>query len=203
MAQPQRTTTVRHALHHDLAGAADVLAQAFVADPWFRWLYPDDATWTQQATAWFHFVLDRAFSKGHTYVADGGAVNWIPPDVHFPEPDDVALAVGLLGTQIGDRAATAFDAIGRAGATFPDRPRFHCVYVGVRPDAQGRGLGSTLLRRVLDACDRDGLAASLTSTNDANLPLYHSLGFREIGEVPIPGTGRSMRPMWREPLPVT
>ena len=191
--------TVRHARRVDLDGASNVLAEAFAADPWFRWLYPDDATWNARAAAWFGLVLDRAFSKGHTYVTDGGAVNWIPPDVHFPEPGDVAAAVELLASQIGERASAAFGVIGAAGAAFPDEPRFHCVYVGVRPDKQGHGLGRALLGRVLDVCDRDGLPASLTSTNDANLPLYRSLGFREIGEVPIPGTGRSMRPMWRAP----
>jgi GNAT superfamily N-acetyltransferase len=200
MGAPSVTASpVRHARRADLPGAAAVLVEAFAADPWFRWLYPDDATWPDCAGAWFGLVLDRAFPRGHTYVTGDGAVNWIPPDVHFPEEADVGLAVELLGGQIGERAGAALGVIGAAGAVFPDEPRFHCVYVGVRRAARGRGVGTSLLRRVLDVCDREGHAASLTSTNDANLPLYRSLGFVEIGSVPIPGTAHVMRPMWRAP----
>jgi GNAT superfamily N-acetyltransferase len=123
--------------------------------------------------------------------------------VHFPEAHDVELAAHLLTAQIGARADAALAVIGRGGAVFPDEPRFHCVYVGVRTDARGRGLGRGLLARVLDVCDEDGLPASLTSTNDVNLPFYRSLGFRELGEVAIPDTGNVMRPMWREPRRAT
>jgi GNAT superfamily N-acetyltransferase len=188
---------VRQARRADLdAGACD-LAAAFAADPWFRWLYPDDAMWPRLPTAWFALVLDRAFPHGHTYVTDGGICNWIPPDVHFPGADDVQRAVELLASQIGERASRALGFIGDAGAEFPDEPRFHCVYVGVEPTRQGEGCGRALLGRVLDVCDRDGIAASLTSTNDANLALYRSLGFRDLAEVPVEGF--ALRPMWREP----
>lgn len=176
-----------------------MLADAFRHDPWFSWLFPDEAVRPAQATAWFALVLDRAFSMGHTYAAPGGFVNWAPPDVHFPQPDDVALAVDLLTEHIGGRAGDALGIIGRIGPLVPDEPRFHCIYVGVRPDRQGQGTGAALLGHVLDVCDRDGLPASLTSTNDANLPLYRRLGFEEIGAVPISDTGNSMRPMWRTP----
>jgi GNAT superfamily N-acetyltransferase len=190
---------VRAAAQADLGHAAAMMADAFAGDPWFRWLYPDDATWTESARAWFGIVLDRAYRFGHTHCHEAGAINWIPPGQHFPEEDDVAAAVELLTAQIGDRAMTALGVIGRAGATFPDQERFHCVYVAVDPARQGQGHGRVLLAHTLAICDRDDIPASLTSTNDANLPLYRSLGFEEIGAIPIPGTDKNMRPMWRKP----
>ena len=190
---------IRHAIKADLEDAADVFVDAFAGDPWFNWLYPSADQWPHHPRQWFALVLDRAFSKGHTFVAQSGAANWIPPDVHFPEEADVNLAVQLLGSQIGDRAADAFGVIGQAGAAFPHQPRFHCVYVGVGRDAQRHGTGRALLTRVLDVCDRDRLPASLTSTNDANLAWYRSLGFQEIGEVAVPDATFKLRPMWRDP----
>lgn len=201
MGTEPKTATTRTALRVDLAEGARTLAEAFTADPWFSWLYPDEAARPAQATEWFGLVLDRAFTMGHTYATPAGIVNWAPPDVHFPQPEDIERAVELLGGQIGDRAQTALGIVGQVGGVFPDRPRFHCIYVGVRPDAQGTGQGAALLRRVLDICDREALPASLTSSNDRNLPFYERLGFTEIGAVPIAETGRSMRPMWREPVP--
>lgn len=191
--------TPRHALRADLAQAAEVMAEAFRHDPWFNWLYPSADNWLQRPREWFALVLERAFTKGHTYVADSGACNWIPPDVHFPEDSDVELAVALLRSHIGERTATALGIIGQVGAVFPEVPRFHCAYLAVSPAAQGRGIGGALMARVLDICDRERMPASLASTNDINLPWYRSLGFREIGEVAVPGAGFSMRPMWRDP----
>lgn len=191
--------TTRHALTSDLDSAAAVLADAFAADPWFTWLYPSADQWPQYPRDWFALVLGRTLSRGHTFVADdSGVTTWIPPDVHFPEPAEIDLAVGLLQTQIGDRATGALGVIGQAGSSMPPVPRFHCAFVGVTKAAQGRGIGGALMSRVLEVCDRDGFPASLTSTNDANLPWYRSLGFKEIGEVAVPDTGFKLRPMWRE-----
>lgn len=192
-------TKTRHALSSDLDTAAAVLADAFAGDPWFSWLYPAATDWPRYPHDWFALVLGRTFAKGHTFVADSGVTTWIPPDVHFPEPADIELAVGLLQSQIGDRGPAALGVIGQAGSTFPDTPRFHCAYVGVNRAAHGRGIGGALMSRVLTICDHEGLPASLTSTNDVNLPWYRSLGFNEIGEVAVPGAGFSLRPMWREP----
>jgi GNAT superfamily N-acetyltransferase len=189
----------RHAARVDLAPAADVLVDAFSGDPWFGWLYPSADAWPEHPRQWFALVLDRAFSKGHTFVAESGVATWIPPDVKFPEEADANLAVDLLSSHLGERAAEAFGVLRQAGGVFPDQPRFHCVYVGVARTAQGRGTGRALLTRVLEVCDRDRLPASLTSTNDTNLPWYRSLGFREIGEIAVPDAQFSLRPMWREP----
>jgi GNAT superfamily N-acetyltransferase len=192
-------TTPRHALKSDIAAAAGVLTDAFATDPWFNWLYPNADQWPSEPNAWFALVLERAFPRGHSFITDCGFTNWIPPDVHFPESVDVELAYALLQAHIGERAADALGVIGQGGAAFPETPRFHCVYVGVSKAAQGRGIGGALMSRVLDICDRDGFPASLTSTNDVNLPWYRSLGFKEIGEVAVPGADFKLRPMWRDP----
>ena len=190
----------RRAIRDDIGPAAQMLASAFADDPWFQWLYPESSQWPDAPAAWFRLVLDRVFDKGHTYLAAHAACAWIPPDVEFPSEFDVGLAVDLLSSQIGERAAEALGVIGSAGASFQDRPpRFHCVYVGVPLLSQRQGAGSALLARILNECDAEGFPASLTSTNDVNLSLYRSLGFVEINEIPIPGTQNSMRPMWRDP----
>jgi ribosomal protein S18 acetylase RimI-like enzyme len=70
--------------------------------------------------------------------------------------------------------------------------------LGVDPVAQGRGLGSALLRHGLAACDRDGLPAYLEATNPRNRALYERHGFR-VGDVIQAGSSPPMRAMLREP----
>ena len=192
-------TVTRYALRSDLGAMADALVDAFTDDPWFNWLYPSPSDWPSQPRAWFGLVLERAFAGGHTFLAKSGVANWIPPDVTFPSDADLDLAVELLRGQMGERVSTALGVIGQIGPYFPHVPRFHCVYIGVAQGSQGRGIGGALMSRVLEVCDREALPASLTSSNDKNLPWYRSLGFKEIAAVEVPGADFKMRPMWREP----
>jgi len=70
--------------------------------------------------------------------------------------------------------------------------------IGVDPVAQGRGLGSALLRHGLAACDRDGLPAYLEATNPRNRALYERHGFRVV-EVIQAGSSPPLWAMLREP----
>lgn len=192
--------TGRQALRADVPAAAATLAAAFERDPWFAWLFDGTTQTSSSAADWFTLVLERAFGHGHVHVAPDAAAVWVPPDVSFPEAAAVQDAATFLTTCIGERAGAALSLIGAAGRAFGSRPpRWHCVYVGVVPWAQGQGRGPALLRLVLDRADQEGLPASLTSTNDANLPLYRRLGFVEVDATPVPGTNVVLRPMWREP----
>ncbi len=59
--------------------------------------------------------------------------------------------------------------------------------VGVRPDAQRKGLGRAALGAALDAARADGLAKAtleVGSRNTAAIALYGALGFRVVGRRP-------------------
>ncbi len=64
---------------------------------------------------------------------------------------------------------------------------------------QGCGLGTAMLRAVLDRADRTGVAAYLEATSPDNRRLYQRHGFVVTGELAIVG-GPSLWAMWREPL---
>jgi ribosomal protein S18 acetylase RimI-like enzyme len=72
--------------------------------------------------------------------------------------------------------------------------------LGTDPEAQGRGIGSAVLRGVLDQCDRDGVAAFLESSKESNIAYYARHGFRVTEEVQLL-RGPSMWRMWRDPRP--
>jgi GNAT superfamily N-acetyltransferase len=70
--------------------------------------------------------------------------------------------------------------------------------LGTRTAQQGSGLGTLLMREVLDRCDRQGLGAYLESSNIRNVPFYERHGFEVLGEVAVGGEFVA-RPMWRDP----
>jgi ribosomal protein S18 acetylase RimI-like enzyme len=75
---------------------------------------------------------------------------------------------------------------------------YYLAVLGTDPDQQGRGLGSRVMRPVLDQCDSDGLGAYLESSKERNIDFYARHGFRVLEEVRLL-RGPSMWKMWRDP----
>jgi len=62
-------------------------------------------------------------------------------------------------------------------ARHPHERHYYLPVIGIRPEWQGRGFGSALLRPILERCDREVTPAYLETANPANLGLYERHGF--------------------------
>jgi GNAT superfamily N-acetyltransferase len=80
----------------------------------------------------------------------------------------------------------------------PEPVHWYLSVLGVDPAAQGGGLGTALLKPVLDQCDSDGVSAYLESSKERNLDFYARHGFRVTEELRLP-RGPKIWTMWREP----
>jgi GNAT superfamily N-acetyltransferase len=80
----------------------------------------------------------------------------------------------------------------------PTAPHWYLSVLGTDPTRQGEGLGSALLRPVLDDCDRLEIPAYLETGTERNVQFYTRHGFRVTERIELPG-GPSMWLMWREP----
>lgn len=88
---------------------------------------------------------------------------------------------GLTGMQKGMQ-------LGKKLATYhPQQPHAHLVFLGVAPAAQGRGVGSALLKRTLAPLDEQGVLAYLECSTARNVALYARHGFEVSGEFDLPG----------------
>jgi ribosomal protein S18 acetylase RimI-like enzyme len=82
----------------------------------------------------------------------------------------------------------------------PAKPEhWYLAVLGTEPEAQGRGLGSAVLTRMLQQCDSDGIGAFLESSKESNIDYYARHGFRVVNEVRLL-KGPKMWKMWRDPL---
>lgn len=82
-------------------------------------------------------------------------------------------------------------------AHHPQDPHYYLQFIGVRPERQGSGIGSALLRAVLDRCDREGAAVYLEA-DERSRHLYLKHGFEAITQLRLP-EGPNVFPMWRAP----
>jgi GNAT superfamily N-acetyltransferase len=88
-----------------------------------------------------------------------------------------------------------FELFGLFDAHRPQDAHYYLQFIGVRPDRQGTGIGSALLRAVLDRCDLEGAPAYLEA-DERSKPLYLKYGFETANELRLP-EGPSVFPMWR------
>jgi GNAT superfamily N-acetyltransferase len=65
------------------------------------------------------------------------------------------------------------------------------------PPAQGRGIGSALIRAGLDRSEHDGLPAYLETETEANVAFYARHGFAVRETLVVPGGGPCLWLLWR------
>ncbi len=199
---------VRLATVGDVADLASLLARAFADDPYFGYLVASGANRTKRMQAGWTAILRYASARlTATYTTHdrAGAAIWQPP--HFAAPSRVEglrLALATARMRGWRRTRAISDAVreidSRRRFHVPD-PHYYLEALGVDVGRQRKGIGSALVRPVLDRCDANGLAASLETANPRSLPLYERIGFRTVEKMTVRGAGLECWLMVRTPQP--
>lgn len=192
--------TVRAAAEEDVPAMVDVLTGAFDDDPVINWFVREDG----QRTAGFRRFFDVAarhltLPHGEVYTTSGhtGAALWAPPGTWELGPEEVEPLLPDLRAVFGEeKFERSLEGMALMDERHPAEPHFYLLLLGVRPDAQSRGIGSALLQAVLERCDAAGLPAYLEATSPRNRILYERHGFRVTEVVELPD-GPPLWLMWR------
>ena len=192
---------IRRATERDIPALAGVLMRAFIDDPVTNWAWrPDDLRpWALerfQATRLRQLI-------GHEEVWTDESMScaalWAPPGYWKQSLRETAeLVPCFLRARLIGRLPLVTVGWEKLEHGHPREPHFYLAVLGTEPTAQGRGLGSAVLKGVLDQCDGDGVAAFLESSKESNVAFYARHGFRVTEEVRLV-RGPSMWKMWREP----
>lgn len=191
---------VRQALRSDVGTVAQVLAQAFDADPVMRFVVPE-SRYRKRLTALFAFETLLSPRGSWVAVVDGdiaGAALWgLPgagPPGFWPTLRYSRYLVRALGTGL-PKALRSFRVIEQAHP--PQPPHWYLQTLGAA--LPGRGVGGALLRDGLARADAQGVPAYLESSAPGNVPVYERYGFRPTREITLPG-GPTLTAMWRDPV---
>jgi GNAT superfamily N-acetyltransferase len=177
---------------------SQALAQAFVEDPIFSWLMPDERRRETRLRRFFAVELRRlVLPRGIAWTSGelAGAALALPPGA-WSTPPHVAL---LQGRCFGMRLHRPTGLLAMIERRHLRAPHYYFAYIGVAPEAQGHGLGSRLMGPTLERCDADGLPAYLEASSERNAALYERLGFRLQREVRFAGSP-PLRLMVRPPV---
>jgi GNAT superfamily N-acetyltransferase len=204
VAEPDPGEAIRKATADDVPRLARALARAFYDDPVFNWLIPDDSQRLRRSELGFAFYLRRVYlphDDCYTVKDGAGGALWLPPETwHLGPVAQLRLAPGMFAA-MGPRLPQVLRAISTIESNHPHSPHYYLPFVGVEPEFQGKGIGTALLRPILDRCDEEGTPAYLEATTPRNRACYLRAGFEVTEEFRFPKGGPPSWRMWREPRP--
>ncbi len=193
---------VRTLTDADVERVADLLTDAFAADPTWRWIFGDPTPAPHQRTRVWRVLVGSAVDNGTAREVVGGAVVsiWVPPGSPELSPQREAELDRVTAAVVGaERAALLPAAWDTFAAHRPERPHHYLDFLAVRPDHRGTGLGMALLRQEVADNDAEGLPTYLESSNPRNLARYEANGFGRLQAFALPPDGPTVDGMWHEP----
>ena len=197
-AQGRVRSAPRLATQRDVPRIASTMAAAFFDDPVLSWIYHRPPQRRELLPRWFEMVAEIYVAQGEVHTNDDvtAAAIWVPAGTEGDErlADDLVAISGPYGAAL----TCAFEVMSEH---HPHGEHHYLFLLGTRPGLQGRGIGSKLMRTMLERCDRDGIPAYLEATSEVNKRLYVRHHFEVTGRLDLPG-GPSMWPMWRQPRPL-
>jgi ribosomal protein S18 acetylase RimI-like enzyme len=177
--------------------ALDIFTMAFVNDPAMRWLMPEASVYLKKLGAAQMALGGRALQHETAHVLDdnSAAAFWLPPGVG---PDEEAMGAFVSNVPPESCRGDVAGLAEQMGGYHPEEPHWYLAALGVDIKAQGKGMGSILMKHALMRVDRERKAAYLESSNPRNIPFYERHGFEVIGRIQS-GSSPVITPMLRRP----
>jgi ribosomal protein S18 acetylase RimI-like enzyme len=202
----KRARRVQHLIRKmtldDCAAISRVQARAFFDDPLQVWALPDDTTRLAILERVYELLSRHASvpaGESYTDATRACAAFWVPPG-GFVLGREAAAAMAPILDVLGDDADTRFRAAeDTMRAHRPADVHFYLQGLGVDPPRQEEGLGSAVMRPVLERCDVEGMPAYLETTKERNVGYYERHGFAVVGRTRLPLDGPPMWFMGRDP----
>jgi ribosomal protein S18 acetylase RimI-like enzyme len=180
-----------------------VMAKIFQNDPMFVHLISDPASREARTEQAFRLFLERIYlphQECYTLGTILGGAMWLPPGKHKPSIwqqlmllPSILPIVGLSGGLRAMHDLNQMEKMHPKGT-----PHWYLGFVGVSPSDQGTGIGSALLRPVLERCDAERIPAYVENSNERNHSFYMKNGFKVVTECDI-HKGPHLWGMWRAP----
>jgi ribosomal protein S18 acetylase RimI-like enzyme len=203
------TSAVRPAIRADIPRLVEVMTRAFLHEPQFVWLQPEEDLRRRLLPVMFRTLLRHVHPVhwgSQVALAGGGLAGgavWAPPE-RWKAPVWRQL-LGLPGTfaaldrrnlrGYAKRGKQLQDALER---DHPDEPHWYLAALGVDPEAEGTGVGTALMAAGLDRCDAQAASAYLECV-ERLVPYYERFGFQARGPIAMPDGAPTQVGMWRPP----
>lgn len=180
----------------------NILAQSFIDDPSFSLIFGETENKLEAINAFFEVFVTDVMQRGEVIIApeEQGACLWYPAEVEiFNEQFEQKLAevISIISRFSGLDTGNRFkELIERVGAKEPKVTHCEVFFLGLKPEARGKGIGKNLIKPVLSYADSKQVGCYLVSSNSRNISFYERHGFYKYCPIEITDS-YSMTGMWR------
>lgn len=169
---------------HELDTAGRILSNAFLDDPLYKYVLPDDGErrsrlfWLMKKVAAYCLL----FGEAHVTPGGEGIACWLPPgETEMTIIRIIRVGLPAIIWRFGLNAFTRLDDnmtfAARMHKKIMQEDHWYLLAIGVDPPHWGKGIGSLLMQPVLDAAGSAGLACYLETHNERNVAFYEKHGF--------------------------
>ena len=186
--------------------AGNSLAQAFFDDPLMMFMEPDD-TKRLKFGQWFMtkgVELGRRWGAVYTNPDATGAAVWLTPgNTTISTWRVIRVGFMMLPFKVGFSGFNRFNALDSTTAKIHKEhmpgPHWYLLMLGVTPDLQGTGIGSSLIESGASQATEAGLPCYLETMTESNVEYYAKRNFEVVADFTIPKGGPRTWAMVRKP----
>jgi len=184
-------------LHESQVGpASEVLARAFLNDPAFAQLVPDESKRARLLPHLFRVELRHGIRYGEVYATSPrmeGIAIWLPSEALEMSLWTMVRYGGLalifrMSWRLLWRLKKEQDFVVELHRRLAPFPHWYLAVLGVDPGFQGRGYSSRLVKPMLARAEAAGLPCYVETSTEGYVEIYRHFGFRVIHETVLPGS---------------
>ncbi len=188
--------------------AVRILAEAFTGDLLMDYLFPGHADRSEELRHFFRANVEFALMAGEVYLdpSSAGVAVWLfPGDIERPvvarENDPRTILKDLLGKHTYERLSSFTQFTNNAHRKLIHGSYCYLMFLAVEKMQQGKGIGSLLIRPVLERADKKRLPCLLDTMAAENIAFYTECDFEVLSEARVCGDGPRAWVMIRRPQP--
>lgn len=194
---------IRLASKEDSEAIKDLVKKVFCDDPLMTWFLLQDHRRDAALEAFYDFMVNSyCLPQGLCWVTTdvSGAALWMPPGKWGLSLIKQFSMVGVIVRSFGWRdLLLKFSERQKIDNCHPRKPHYYLAGLGVSEELRGQGVGSALIKPILDRSDQEGLGCYLETNLERNLNFYQRHGFTATQQLDIGPNKLPVWLMWRDP----
>lgn len=181
---------------------AKILAESFIDDPYFEFIFGENENKFPALISLFELFIPDIIERGEIIIAseEQGACLWYPESVEIFNQQFEQIFINILSSikhLTGEDASKRCEhLITKVGESEPDKNHCEVIFIGLKPEARGKGIGKHLIKPVINYADAKQVGCYLVSSNQRNISFYERNGFEKYFPIEI-SDSYSMTGMWR------
>ena len=171
---------MRKANSSDKSIILDILTRSFDGNKSVNYVVKQDQNRVDRITKLMDYSFNVCNEFGEVWISDDQQACAL---ILFPDKKrtsfrallwDLKLALSVIGL---DRVSTVLKREAVIKANHPKNPFAYLWFIGVNPQLQGKGVGSTFIQELIQECERKKRPIYLETSTERNLPFYKKFGF--------------------------